>query len=160
MIQKLIEIESAPLTANELVNLHVQSKRRLIEDMRRQILENAGEGPYPKFVNVERYRADYDIRKIAKQLKGQWPEMRCVTIKCVFRNWKPLTRDRDESMKGLLSALQWCGWAVSDKSEWITWYITDQIVGAPKSIIDVYIPENPDDELRLTEGRKNGNKAR
>lgn len=148
MISKVIEINDAPPSQNVWERMNRYQKPKLMLRFREIILLEIGEGPWPK---VYLKATDKIIRdRVVEDLKKDWPKKRTVYIEINIR--RKVRFDGDNSVGGckpLFDAIQWAGWCVTDHCKWLRRVFRPQVNGDPKTILQVWVPENASDEREL-----------
>lgn len=144
-----LEFELATPSQNEWDRTNRFRKPKIMMEYRDAILHKIGEGPYRKVYLGNKYPKDVKQR-IVTELRSKWPSKRRVVSEIHSR--RPRRLDADNyygGCKPLWDGLQWAGWCVTDHVLWLKRVYHDQVIGDPKTVMTVWVPENEADEAEL-----------
>ncbi len=146
-----LELENYHMPSNnEIIRMNGWVKKRHIENLKKLILVNIGEGPWKKVTFQKGEFPSHFRERVAKELKEHWPKKRLVYADIVLR--LPRRYDHDNAHGGqklIMDALVRMGWMVDDHVKWFHYRQQPQVIGDPKLIIELSIPETDDDEKKL-----------
>ncbi len=150
MREVTLELENFECPSNnEIRKMNSWVYKKKIENLKTIILVQIGEGPWPKVTFGKDYSAE--VRKQVKEkLLESWAKKRKVFADITIR--RPRRFDRDNSQGGckiLWDSLTRMGWMVDDHIKWFNYVDQPQVIGDPKVVVTLHIPENDWDDKRI-----------
>lgn len=147
----VLELDEGPISQNKWERLNRWIKKRMMLELRDKIIFKIGEGPWRKcYKNKKNPKFVHD--QVVKELRRHWPKKRRILIEVTAR--VPRRYDYGNLVGGykpLLDALQWAGWMVTDHVNWLRDIYRDQVIGDPKTVVQIYVPETDLEEQTLHE---------
>lgn len=136
-------------TNNEIRHMNRHVYKKLLTNLKTRILVAVGEGPWPKINFGPEYSAA--VRKdVIIELHRRWPEkMKCFAE---YIQRRPRRYDNDNlqgGMKPIWDAFVRMGWMVDDHPKWFDHRMCPQVLGDPKMIVTIWIPQTKKDLEQL-----------